>query len=177
MLSAMMLLGVLAESALANFKPYQPPQITILSPSATEVYNSSSVPLNISVRLFSQPWAIDNITSLNYTLDGQRDVPISAARDESGIRLYGNSTLSVLSNGRHNVTVQGESIMNGENILFNATVAFTLDAPITNSAQENIMGLPSSTFSAIAVSVVVAAVVAVAALIYWKKRKREAKTV
>lgn len=80
-LFAMMLFGILAESASANFKPYQPPQITILSPSSSETYNSSSVSLDVSVQLFGgYGWAYDDVTSLNYSLDGQQDVTISFAR-------------------------------------------------------------------------------------------------
>jgi hypothetical protein len=171
MLFASALFGIFVGTATANFKPYQPPQITVLSPSPTEVYNSSSVPLNIRVRLFSQPWASDNITSLKYSLDGQRDVPIWLLRDESGIRLYGNSTLSGLSNGLHNVVVHGESITNGEKILFNATVTFTVDALIIDNAQGNFMGIASQTFWAVVVSVVFVAGVALGILVYWKKCK------
>jgi hypothetical protein len=169
-LSVMMLLEVLAKSASANFKPYQPPKITVLSPSPNETYNSSTVPLNVRIALYGiYPWANDDITSLNYTIDGQQDVPMSFARDASGIRLNGNGTLSGLSNGLHSVMVHGESIMNAESILFNASVTFTVEATITIVEQEP---LPIA-FAAMSSSIV--AVVAVAGLVYLKKRKRKAE--
>jgi hypothetical protein len=133
-LFAMMLFGIIAESVSAQRASYKPPQITILSPSSDETYNSSSVSLNVEIVTFGgYPW-YHNITSLNYSLDGQQDVPISFATDKAFIFL-GNDTLSIFSNGLHSVSVHGESIYSsvmGDKIShFNATASFTVDAPDT----------------------------------------------
>jgi len=172
MLFAMVLSSLFAGSASANFKPYYPPRITLLSPSSNETYKSSSVLLNVSVVIYGiYPGGFDNITFLNYSLDGQQDVPISFSW-YAGVYLYAPPiTLSGLYSGPHNILVHGESIMNGESILFNASVAFTVGEKTTGNVQENILGLPPLAFSAIAVSVAVAAVVPMAALVYLKKRR------
>jgi hypothetical protein len=170
---AIILFGIFAQLSSANFKPYQPPKITIQSPIPNETYNSSSVPLNVSFAIFGlYPWALDNITSLNYTLDGQRDLQLQFAPDSGGVRFHGNSTLSGLSNGFHSVMVHGESIMNGQSIFFNESVTFTVEAPIEEDVQGNILELPPLTFSAVAVSVALAAVVATVAVGYVKRRRR-----
>lgn len=134
-LFAMMLFGIIAESVSAQ-RAYKPPKITILSPSSDETYNSSSVSLNVEIVTFGgYPW-YHKITSLNYSLDGQQDVPISfALAPDKAFIFLGNGTLSIFSNGLHSVSVHGESIFSsvmGDKIShFNATASFTVDAPDT----------------------------------------------
>ena len=169
-----------AESASAQ-RSYKPPQITILSPSSNETYNSSSVSLNIKiVTIGGYPWYHD-ITSLNYSLDGQQDVPISFATDKAFIFL-GNGTLSIFSNGLHSVSVHGESIYSsamGDKIShFNATASFTVDTPDTAFPSLTPDTVPYQeplpTTLAIATAVIIA-IGAIGLFVYFKKRKSEAK--
>ncbi len=169
----------------ANPKPYFPTKITIVSPSPNEVYNSSSVLLNVTVTIYGvtfPPW--DNVTSLSYSLDGQQDIPIAYSRGPNFMYYYGKATLSNLSDGPHSILVHGENIpfyvtsrssgglpVYSEKTTFNATVSFTVNVQTTDDFQENILGLPPLTSSAIAVSVAVAAVVVVSVVVFLKKRK------
>ena len=166
-----------AESASAQ-RSYKPPQITILSPSSNETYNSSSVSLNIKiVTIGGYPW-YHNVTSLNYSLDGQQDVPISFATDKAFIFL-GNGTLSIFSNGLHSVSVHGESIYSsamGDKIShFNATASFTVDTPDTAFPSLTPDTVPYQgplpTTLAIATAVIIA-IGAIGLFVYFKKHKR-----
>ncbi len=174
----MVLFGVFIESPSANFKPYAPPSIDISSPIPNQVYNSSKVLLDVSATPVlsgpGNPIAYNNITSLNYSLDGQQDIRIPIGRSIYGIVLHEKFTLSNLSSGAHSVFVHGEStpysIVPGypncsERIPFNETVSFTVKLPGT-SLSEPFPWLPVA-----AVSVVVAAVAAVSAVVYLKKRR------
>ncbi len=174
---AMVLFGVFVESPSANFKPYAPPSIDISSPIPNQVYNSSKVLLDVSATVVesgpANPIAYNNITSLNYSLDGQQDTPIPVGRSVYGLVIHEKFTLSNLSNGVHGVFVHGEStpysIVPGypncsEKIPFNMTVSFTVKLPGT-SPSEPFPWLPVA-----AVSLAVAVVVAVA-VVYLKKRK------
>jgi hypothetical protein len=165
----MILFAVFVESASANFKPYQPPQITVLSPSPNGTSYSSNVPLNVKIQLFGYtPQSLEHLDSLNYSLDGQEDVTISFDYPSSyspGYYLYGNGTLSGLSQGVHNLTVRGESTIGAEKKYFDATVSFAVD---TSAAP---FGELSSIFPIVPVSVAMAAIV-VGVLVCVKKRKR-----
>ena len=166
-----------AESASAQ-RSYKPPQITILSPSSNETYNSSSVSLNIKiVTIGGYPWYHD-ITSLNYSLDGQQDVSISFTKGE-GYLFHGNATLSILSNGLHSISVHGESIYSsamGDKIShFNATASFTVDAPDTAfpSRPPAPNGFTANLLPIILSMVVVLVTITITGLaVYHKKHKR-----
>lgn len=161
----------------ANFKPGSPPQITIFSPSPNQVYNSSKVLLDVSADPFGgypNPIAYNNITSLNYSLDGQQDIPIPIGRSMSGIVLHETSTLSNLSNGPHSVFIHGEStpysVVPGcsEKIPFNVTVSFTVELPTTRVAE------PFPTVPVLIASVGIVTIVSAGLLVYFKKRRVEA---
>jgi hypothetical protein len=83
-----------------------PPKVVILSPQATS-YNESSVPLNFLVN--------KTTSEMQYSLDGQENVTIT-----------GNSTLTDLSNGRHNVTVYATDEAGNTG---NQTLNFTVEKP------------------------------------------------
>ncbi len=166
----------------ANPKPYYPPKITIVSPYPNQVYNSSSVLLNVTVTIYGVAFPpFDNVTSLSYSLDGQADTPIPYSR---GYQSYcGSTTLSGLYNGPHSIFIHGEntpfqvaprssggSPIYSEKTTFNATVSFTVNVQTTDDFQENILGAAPLTFLAIIVLVAVAIVVAGAAVVYLKKR-------
>jgi hypothetical protein len=82
----------------------------------------------------------------SYSLDGQDNVTIT-----------GNTTLSGLSNGLHNITVYAKDEF--ENMGASETVSFSVEAPFP------IMPVAAASVASIAV-------VSVALLIYFKKRKR-----
>ncbi len=92
----------------ANFKPYQPPSITIFSPSSNQIYNSSKILLDVNADIYGgypNPIAYNNLTSLNYSLDGQPDIPIPIGRSVYGLVIHEKFTLSNLSDGVHSVFV------------------------------------------------------------------------
>ncbi len=180
---AMALFGGFFESSSANFKPYAPPSIDISSPILNRVYNSSKVLLDVSATPVlpghPNPIAYNNITSLNYRLDGQQDIRIPIGRSIYGIVLHEKFTFSNLSNGVHSVFVHGEStpfsIVPGypncsEKIPFNETVTFMVRLPGT-SVSGHFPWIPVAV-----VGVFVAAVVAVIATVYLRKRRRAGGT-
>ena len=149
--------------------PYKPPVVTVLSPSPNGIYNMPDVPLNVTIQIFGQtPQSLEWLNSMNYSLDGQPDVPISFAYPSSygpGYYLDGNGTLSGLSDGIHNVTFRGETTIGAENKDFNATVSFTVDTSTTPITE------PFPTALIVAVTVIMA-VVGLGLLVYFKKHKR-----
>jgi hypothetical protein len=113
------------------------PNVTVLS-SESNVYKTSSVPLNFTV---DEPFS-----KIEYSLDGQDNVTIN-----------GNTTLTELPNGDHNVTVYATD--KAGNIGASETVYFSVDVPFPT-----IMVVASVTSVAVA---------GVALLVYFKKRKKE----
>ncbi len=116
------------------------PRITSLLPQGKE-FNTASVPLDFVV---DQP-----VYQIMYSTDNQNNVTIA-----------GNTTLSNLSNGLHNVTVYARGKYTGE-IGSSETIYFTVATSQTFSFA------PIATISAF---VLVLAIVGL--LVYWKKRKR-----
>ena len=113
-----------------------PPQITILSPE-TKAYNVSDVPLDFTVE--------ETFSRIEYSLDGQSNVTID-----------GNTTLTWLPNGYHNVTVYATDEFG--NIGVSKTIYFNVEAPFPTAL-------------VVAVSVVTVAVVGMGLFVYLKKRK------
>lgn len=111
------------------------PEITFFSPENT-VYDTLDVPLNFTVS--------ESASNFSYVLDGQENVTIG-----------GNTTLSELSNGVHNVTVYAQDAAG--NIGASETISFRVEAP-------------SPTTLVIASMSSVAAIGA-GLLVYFKKRK------
>jgi len=119
----------------ANPIVYQEPKITVLSPSQ-EVYNTSCVPLNVTIQLFGYTYSgnLENIQWLNYSIDTEAPTPIpvsySSAYDTVGSSiLSGSDTLSDLPNGLHNLVIQGKTDYNGT---IYASVNFTINVPSQN---------------------------------------------
>jgi hypothetical protein len=113
-----------------------PPEIKVLSPE-TKTYNVSSVDLVFTV---DKP-----VNWTGYSLDGRDNMSIS-----------GNTTISGLSNGLHNVTVYARDEF--ENTGASETISFTVDVPFPL--------VPVAAASAATI-----AVVGVVLLVYFKKRK------
>jgi hypothetical protein len=125
-------------SSRVNFNVDFPPTISILS-LENKTYNTSNVKLDFSVN--------EPISVVTYSLDGKDNVTIS-----------GNTTLTGLPNGGHNVIVYGTD--EAGNVGVSQTVYFEVDVPE-----------PFPTTMVIA-SVITVAVVGVGLLVYFKKRKR-----
>jgi parallel beta-helix repeat protein len=116
---------------------FEPPEISVLSPLA-QTYNETSVPLVFTIR---GKW----INWTGYSLDGKETITVT-----------GNTTLTGLSSGSHNVTVYAKDLVDTvtfETVWFNVAEPF----PVVPVA---------------AVSVAVVAVVGAVLLVYFKKRKR-----
>jgi hypothetical protein len=114
-----------------------PPEITVLSP-VNQLYNESSVSLNFTV---NKP-----VNWMGYSLDGDENVTVT-----------GNSTLTGLSSGLHNVTVYAKDEF--ENIGASKKVLFAV-------AEEPFPVVPVAAGSAASV-----ALVGVGLLVYFKKRR------
>jgi N-acetylneuraminic acid mutarotase len=113
-----------------------PPETKIVSPE-NQTYNESSVPLVFTV---NKP-----VNWTGYSLDGEANVTIT-----------GNTTLSGLSNGLHNITVYAKDEF--ENMAASKTISFSVEVPF-----------PAVPIAAASVAIVV--VVGVGLLVYFKKRK------
>jgi hypothetical protein len=114
-----------------------PPIVDVVLPEK-QTYNSTSVPLVFTV---NKP-----VSWIGYSLDGQDNVTVT-----------GNTTLSGISNGLHNVTVYARDEL--ENTGASETISFSVEAPFPL--------VPVAAASGASI-----AVVAVGLLVYFKKRKR-----
>jgi hypothetical protein len=120
---------------------FPPPSVSIASPE-NKTYNTSEVPLNFTVN--------ESGTQITYSFDGQANVTAA-----------GNTILTGLSNGEHNITVYATNVAG--NIGASETITFTI-AKETETE-------PFPTTLVIAIIALVAFVGAGLA-VYFKKRKR-----
>jgi hypothetical protein len=116
-----------------------PPKIALLSP-VNQVFNESSIPLIFTVD--------KQVNWMGYSLDGQDNVTVT-----------GNSTITELTNGLHNVTVYAKDTF--ENIGASATVTFTIAKPE-----------PFPTAVVAVASITSVTVIGIGLLVYFKKHKR-----
>jgi hypothetical protein len=114
-----------------------PPEIKVASPE-TQTYNGSSVSL---VFTLNKP-----VNWTGYSLDGQDNVTVT-----------GNTTLSELANGLHNITVYAKDEFG--NTGASETISFSVEVPFP-------------VVPVAAASVATVAVVSGALLVYFRKRKR-----
>ena len=121
----------------AFYAPKFPPKISVQSP-VNQQFNESSVPLLFIVD--------KQVNWIRYSLDGQDNVTVT-----------GNSTISDLTNGLHNVTVYAKDTFGNEGV--SETVFFTVEVPE-----------PFPTTLIIA-AVVTLAVIGTGLLVYFKKRR------
>ena len=123
-----------------------PPSVSILS-IENKTYNATDIPLNFTVN--------ENISKAAYSLDGKDNVTIA-----------GNTTLTGLSVGAHNLTVYAWN--DAGNIGASQMVNFAV-ANMTSATLQ-----PSELFptALVIASIVTVAVVGVGLLVYFKKRKR-----
>jgi hypothetical protein len=115
-----------------------PPSVTISSVE-DKTYSKSEIQLNFTT---SEP-----VSQISYVLDGQENVTID-----------GNTTLSGLSSGLHNITVYARDEF--ENTGVSETISFSVDVPEP---------FPTTLVIASIASVVV---VGVGLLVYFRKRRK-----
>jgi hypothetical protein len=130
-----------ADSEPVNFTVLVPNPV-IVAPENT-AYNESSVPLVFTVDTSATSW-------VGYSLDGKDNVTIA-----------GNTTLTGLSNGEHNVTVYANDTSG--NISASQTVNFTVALPPETK--------PFSTVAVASVSGASAVIAIAGLLVYFRKRK------
>ena len=118
---------------------YNPPQIFFESP-LNQTYTNSSIPIVFTVD--------KNISSISYSLDGQENVTMT-----------GNTTISDLPNGFHNVTIYAYDTYGN---VGSQTITFTVDKPLIG----NILLV-----AAIPITVAIIAVI-VGLLLYRRHRKK-----
>jgi hypothetical protein len=118
------------------------PKVSVLS-LENKTYDTSDLPFSFSVN--------EPVSQMAYSLDGQENVTIT-----------GNTTLSGLSFGAHNVTVYATD--NAGNTGTSQTITFTIAKPELQSEP-----FPTPMFIAPMGAV---AVVGIGLLVYFKKRKR-----
>ena len=114
-----------------------PPSISLLSPE-NKTYGTTDISLDFRVN--------EAVSQISYVLDGQENWTI-----------VGNTTLTGLANGDHNLTVYAQD--NAGNIGASETISFSVEVPFP------------TTFVA-AASVASVSIVGAGLLIYFKKRKR-----
>jgi hypothetical protein len=121
-----------------------PLQISVMSPQAKN-YSASDVPLNFTVNT--------PVSQIRYSLDGQENVTIA-----------GNTILTDLSNGMHNVTVYVNDTYG--NTGKSETISFTIAVPEPETE-------PFPTTLVMAASGASAIAIGVGLLVYFKKRRNE----
>ena len=114
-----------------------PPKISVLSP-VNQVFNGSSIPLFFTVD--------KQVSWMGYSLDGENNVTVA-----------GNSTITELTNGLHNITIYAKDTFGNEGA--SETIIFNID--VTEAFPTTL----------VAVSIVSVAVVTVGLLVFFKKRK------
>jgi hypothetical protein len=170
LLFSMVSVAGLMQVAYAQFEglPYNPPIVTVLSPSPNGTYNQPNIPLNVTVQIRGFIYHnTETLRWLNYSLDGQTAIPMTLVVPSDLTPPYyvrGNDVLTGLSDGTHNITIYGETAISGLTGNFNATVSFKVETSNTPSGD-------SFSTTVVAVASIVAAVVVAGLLVYLKKRK------
>ena len=148
--------------------PYDPPIVTLTSPSQNATYSVPDVPLNVTIQIRGFIYHnIERIRWLNYSLDGQTPVPMTLIVPSDltpPYYVHGNEVLACLSDGSHNLTIFGETFVSGLNGYFNETVSFTVDTSDTPTAAP----FPASLLFVASVGIAIAAI---GLFVYFKKRK------
>jgi hypothetical protein len=149
--------------------PYDPPIVTLISPSPNATYNVPDVPLNVTIQIRGFIYHnMERMRWLNYSLDGQTAVPLILtipSMSQVPYSVYGNDVLTGLSDGDHNLTVYGETFIGGLTCYFNETVLFRVDTSFTPRTGT----FPEALVFVSSVGIVVAVI---GLLFYFKKRRR-----
>jgi hypothetical protein len=160
----------LVQVARAEFEglPYDPPIISVLSPSPNEVYSEQSVLLNVRVEIRGNIYHnAETLRWLNYSLDEQTHVSMAYFVPSDLTPPYyvtANDVLHDLSDGTHNLTIYVETAISGLTGNFNTTISFEV-----NTSNTIVEPFPTTLVAAASVAIVV--IVGVGLMIYLKKRK------
>jgi N-acetylneuraminic acid mutarotase len=111
------------------------PEITVLSPD-NKTYDTSSIPLNFTVN--------EAVSQITYSLDGEENITIT-----------GNTTLTGLANGDHNLTIHAKD--EAGNVGTSETMYFSVDVPFPTGI--------------VVASIASMAVISASLLVYFKKRR------
>jgi len=126
--------------SVVNFTIASPPEVSILSP-LNKTYDSSDVALNFTVN--------EAVSQISYVLDGQENMTVN-----------GNTTLTELPNGDHNVTVYATDEFG--NTSASEMIYFSVEVPE-----------PSPTATLVVASALSIAVISIGSVLYFGKvRKR-----
>jgi hypothetical protein len=161
----------LVKVACAQFEglPYDPPIISVLSPSPNGKYSQQNVPLNVRVEIRGNIYHnAETIRWLNCSLDGQAPIPLAYFVPSDLTPPYyvdANDALHDLSYGTHNLTIYVETAISGLTGNFNTTISFEVDT--SNTIVEP---FPTTLVAAVFVATVV--IVGVGLMVYFKRRKR-----
>ncbi|XHH09169.1 MAG: right-handed parallel beta-helix repeat-containing protein [Candidatus Bathyarchaeia archaeon] len=113
--------------------PYTSPSITVLSPAPNGVVSSEDVPLNVTVQVFGFFYHnIEKITSLNYSLDGQPEVPLNLIVPNElypGYTVNADTVLTGLAEGAHNLTFSCETVISQLTQTVSTSFTFTMELP------------------------------------------------
>ena len=166
----------LVQVACAQFEglPYDPPIISVLSPSPNETYSEKSVLLNVRVEIRGNIYHnTETLRWLNYSLDGQTHISMAYFVPSDLTPPYyvtANDVLHDLSDGTHNLTIYVETAVSGLTGNFNTTISFEV-----NTSNTIVETFPTTLVAAASVATV--AIVGVGLMIYLKKRKRWKKVI
>jgi hypothetical protein len=149
-------------AAVPDGLPYEPPIVTVPSPSQDRTYNVTDVPLNVTVQIFGFIYHnMETLKSLNYSLDGQSAVPMTLITPSDlspGYQVHGNEVLTGLVDGIHSVTVYRETAISGLSENFNATVSFRVDTstpPHPESFPTTLVAVALASLSIVGVGLIV----------------------
>jgi ABC-type dipeptide/oligopeptide/nickel transport system permease component len=166
----------LVQVACAQFEglPYDPPIISVLSPSQNGTYSKKSVLLNVRVEIRGNIYHnAETIRWLNYSLDGQTTISMAYFVPSDLTPPYyvtANDVLHDLTDGAHNLTIYVETAISGLTGNFNTTISFEV-----NTSKIIVEPFPITLVAA--AFIVTVAVVSVGLMIYFKKRKRWKKVI
>lgn len=132
--------GNIGASQTIHFTVDFPPKVSLQSPQ-NQTYTSTDVSLTFTVN--------EPVSHLSYVLDGLENVTVG-----------GNTTLTALANGDHNVTVYATDVAG--NVGVSETVSFIVALPVVPEPFPTTLVITASGASLAA---------AVAVLVYFKKRK------
>ena len=139
-LSAMILLGIFSQSALANFK-YSKPGVTVISPVTDMVYEyNSEIPLVVKVEMYHSSipnLGVEELAEVRFSIDGQPENSASIKNEVDsrgsmyGMYGYANATILGLSRGAHKLFIRGHTSLgnfSNQAVSFNRTIYFIVDS-------------------------------------------------
>lgn len=154
-----------------EYPGYKPPIVRILSPSPNAIYNTTDIPLNVTVQIFGFLYHnIEHLHWLKYSLDGQANVSMNLVVPQTfppGYYVYANDNLSGLTDGTYTLTIYGRAGVE-EIEYFSKTITFQVDRTYVPAAES------SPTMAIIIMAASVLAVTTCIAFIVYANHKNRA---